>query len=949
MAGGSVTGFRSLMTRDELLSRDDIPQDVRDALLRLLSEPEPAAERALRASEERYRRITEAITDYTYTVRVERGRAVETHHGPACEAVTGYRSEDYASDPSLWYRMVYSEDRALVEDQARRALAAEDAPAIEHRLVRKDGAIRWVRNTIVPFRDGEGRLLAYDGVVTDVTERRDAEEALRERERELVTLVENAHDPIVRLDRDLRYVYCNAVVGRLLGMPAASLVGRKAQGLTTPPADPGPVNEALQHAIEAGEEREIEHSLELPGGARSFLTRIVPERDNAGRVESLLVIARDITERKRAELRAEMLKHSIDVHFDGAYWFDTDNRFVYVNSVGCQMLGYSQEQMLRLTVHDVNPKAAPERMRATWAELRQKGYFCAESVHRRSDGSEFPVEISTSYVRFGDREYACGFARDITARKRAEQTLRESEEKFSKAFRAAPVSMSIMALGDGTFLDVNDEGLRISGFSREEVVGSRVGETGWITTSDRRRLIHILRQEGRVAGLDVPFRTKSGREILGLVRGEKIVVDGRECLLAAMVDVTERRRAEEERLALERQVQHAQKLESLGVLAGGIAHDFNNLLVAILGNASLAAGSLPPGAALLAPFRDIEAAARRASELCSQLLAYSGRGTFVVEPVDLNRLIEEMVSLIRVSISKKAELRLEPAARLLAIEADATQLRQIILNLVVNASEAIGETGGTITVSTGTADAEECATLRDGQGLPPGPCAWLDVADTGAGMDAETQRRLFDPFFTTKFAGRGLGLSAVLGIVRGHHGAIRVASEPGRGTAFRVFFPLLDDVSNLARPERPAAEAGCWQREGTALVVDDDASVRTVARSMVERHGFSVLLAADGHEAIQVFREHASEIALVLLDLTMPRLGGGETLREIRTLRADVPVVLMSGYGESEAAELIAGQQVQAFLQKPFDTRRLGETLQAALGTCAAASVRSPGQAIRVD
>ncbi len=814
MASGRGNAFRSLMTLEELLARDDLPRDVRSALERLPSDAagatqEPAAERALRASEERYRRITEAITDYTYTVRVEGGRASATHHSPACEAVTGYSSEEYAADPSLWYRMVSPEDRPLVEDQARRVLTGEDAPPIEHRLVRKDGSLRWVRNSVVPHRDRDGRLLAYDGVVTDVTERRSAEE------------------------------------------------------------------------------------------------------------------------------RVEMLKHSIDVHPDGAYWMDTENRFVYVNSVGCQTLGYRLDEMLQMTVFEVNPESSPDAMRQTWELLRREGNFRGESVHRRRDGSEFPVEISTSYVRFGDREYACGFARDISARKRAEQALRESEEKFSKAFLAAPVSMSILALSDGTFLDVNDEGLRVSGFTRQEVLGRRAGETGWIAGRDRRRLIEVLHREGRVRGIDMPFRTKSGREILGLVRAEKIVVDGRECLLAAMVDVTERRRAEEERLALERRVWHAQKLESLGVLAGGIAHDFNNLLVAILGNASLANCGLAQGSPLAGALGDIEAAARRASELCSQLLAYSGRGTFVVAPVDLNQPIEEMVHLIQVSISKKVDLHLDLARRALVIEADATQLRQVVLNLVVNASEAIGEATGTIVISTGTSEAHAPARgARVADERPLGPCAYLEVRDDGSGMDAETQGRLFDPFFTTKFTGRGLGLSAVLGIVKAHHGAIEVESAPRKGTLFRVLFPLLSGVST-PRGEHATSGEGHWRGEGTVLVIDDDASVRAVAQPMVERYGFSVLLAEDGLDGVEVFRAHADGIALVLLDLTMPRLGGREVLQAIRALRKDVPIVLMSGYGESEAAGLVAGQDVQAFLQKPFDMRRLAEALQAGVAHAA--------------
>jgi signal transduction histidine kinase/CheY-like chemotaxis protein len=398
-------------------------------------------------------------------------------------------------------------------------------------------------------------------------------------------------------------------------------------------------------------------------------------------------------------------------------------------------------------------------------------------------------------------------------------------------------------------------------------------------------------------------------------------------------DITERKRAEQERRRLEAQIQHAQKLESLGVLAGGIAHDFNNLLVAVLGNASLACMNLPPDSPALAQLKDVEAAARRASDLCYQLLAYSGRGTFVIEPIDLRQLIEEMVGLMRVSVSKKAELRLELADRPLVIDADATQLRQVVLNLVVNASEAIGDSVGTITITTGAIEVK-----RGGLGdaylagdAAQGPYAYFEVADTGVGIDPETQRRLFDPFFTTKFAGRGLGLSAVLGIVRGHRGAIKVTSAPGCGTAFRVLLPLLTDATAQQPAKRPPAVAERWCGSGPVLIVDDEPGVRSFAEGVLERLGFTPLARADGRSGLKAFREHAQELKLVLLDLTMPQLGGKEVLAEIRRVRADLPVILMSGYGEADAAEPLTARQVQGFLQKPFDVAGLTAAVRMAL------------------
>ncbi len=315
----------------------------------------------------------------------------------------------------------------------------------------------------------------------------------------------------------------------------------------------------------------------------------------------------------------------------------------------------------------------------------------------------------------------------------------------------------------------------------------------------------------------------------------------------------ERLRAEAERRRLEAQVQHVQKLESLGVLAGGIAHDFNNLLMAILGNADLASRSLAavsPGQAYL---RDIETAARRAADLCRQMLAYSGKGRFVVEPVALDEIILEMTRMLEVSISKKATLTYHLAKDLPAVAADATQIRQIVMNLITNASEALGDQNGVISIATGamTCSRAYLAGTYLAETLPEGDYVWLEITDTGAGMTPAVQARMFDPFFSTKFTGRGLGMAAVLGIVRGHRGGIRVYSEPGRGTTIRVFFP----ASREALPRKSDANDANqeWRGAGTVLVVDDDETVCALACRMLAMLGFATVMAGDGRQALEVY------------------------------------------------------------------------------------------------
>jgi signal transduction histidine kinase/ActR/RegA family two-component response regulator len=401
---------------------------------------------------------------------------------------------------------------------------------------------------------------------------------------------------------------------------------------------------------------------------------------------------------------------------------------------------------------------------------------------------------------------------------------------------------------------------------------------------------------------------------------------------ALETEMAERQRMETERHAMQARVLEVQKLESLGVLAGGIAHDFNNLLVGIMGNAGLALMDLPPGTEGRERIVQIETAARRASDLARQMLAYSGKGRFVITALDVTELVREMTELLRSSIEKSVDIRYSLASNPIVIEGDATQLRQVVMNLVVNAADAIGQTGGTITLTVGRVHADRsylAGTFVD-EGLDEGDYAVIDVSDSGAGMDAATQARIFDPFFTTKSAGRGLGLAAVLGIVRAHHGALKVYSEQGKGSTFKLLLPLTkSDVVPDSWADRAPTP---WQGEGTVLVVDDEPMVRDVAQAILQRLGLSVATASDGEEAITVFAAGPNRYAAVLLDLTMPRVNGVETFRRIREIRPDAPVILMSGYNEEEASGEFAGKGLAGFVEKPFSTQALADAIERVLG-----------------
>lgn len=392
------------------------------------------------------------------------------------------------------------------------------------------------------------------------------------------------------------------------------------------------------------------------------------------------------------------------------------------------------------------------------------------------------------------------------------------------------------------------------------------------------------------------------------------------------------RDSEEEKLALQAQMFQAQKLESLGVLAGGIAHDFNNLLMSILGNTEMALINLHDDSPARKSIEKAREVSQRAAELTKQMLAYSGKGKFVIENIDMSELVENTMELLKVSIGKKVEVKYNLAPNLPQVEADATQIRQVVMNLVINASDAIGDKPGVINVTTGVieCDREYFNDVEIGKELPEMTCVYIDVTDNGCGMDEETKAKIFDPFFTTKFTGRGLGLAAVLGIVRGHKGALKITSKVGEGTTFRVLLPKSDKyVEPLQVAEKKDKE---WNGSGTVLVIDDEDTVVFVTQAMLEEIGFSVMTATDGPEGIELYRRHSDEIRAVLLDLTMPKMSGEEVLRELKKIRSDARVILNSGYNEEEIASKFSSEGFAGFLHKPYTMGRLTEKLREVLG-----------------
>ena len=544
------------------------------------------------------------------------------------------------------------------------------------------------------------------------------------------------------------------------------------------------------------------------------------------------------------------------------------------------------------------------------------------AVRLRKDGRLVNISLAISPIRDQNGKVigASHVARDITDEIRLE---------FARARLAAIVESSDDAIVSkdlkGTVQTWNKGAERVYGYSAFEMVGrpmalllpaDRPNEENVILSRLARgeRVEHFETSRMRKGGrrIDVSLSISPIHDKEGIVRGASHVAR----------DITERRLVETQQL-------HAQKLESLGVLAGGVAHDFNNLLTGILGNASLVADSLHPANPNRKILDECVNAAERAAQLTRQLLAYAGKGRFVTEPVNLSALARELSSLIQTSIPRKVAIQLELADHLPSMEADAGQIQQIIMNLIINGAEAIGESAGTVVCTTSSQMVDEAylETLgAEAQYIGVGRYVVLEVQDSGCGMDEGTLARIFDPFFSTKFTGRGLGLAAVSGIVRGHGGALKVYSEPGKGTTFKVLFPSKDG----AHSSQPAAiEVRSVGSKGqTVFIVDDEALVRNAARSTLQRYGYRIIEAKDGREAVLVFQQFAEEIDLVLLDLTMPYMNGEEVLRELQIIKPAVRVLLSSGFNEVEAIHRFTGKRLAGFLQKPYTSATLANVVR---------------------
>lgn len=641
--------------------------------------------RAVAESEESYRRITNAVTDYIYTVRTAWGEPAETIHGPACAAVTGFTPEDFACDPYLWINMVHGEDRQSVRDQAMSVLNGKAYP-FEHRITRKDGTVRWVRNTPVPHYDEQGRLISYDGLIQDITEKRMVEDALRASEERYRNIFENA--------------------------------------------------------------------------------------------------------------------------VEGIFQSTPEGRFLHVNPAMARFYGYGSPRELIDSITDIQDQI---------------------------------------YVNPADRQRFKDHLEQYGAIERFES------ERYSK---------------DGT--------------------------TVWTSVN-----AHVVRDAS----------------------GKTLYYEG------TSIDISERKKAEEENKKLQKQLFQAQKMEAIGTLAGGIAHDFNNMLMGVQGYASLMLLDTKQDHPHYEKLRGIEQQVQSGADLTRQLLGFAQGGKYEVKPTDLNELVRRTADMFgrtkrEITIHRKLNGDLYP------VDVDRGQIEQALLNLYVNAWHAM-PAGGKLYIESRNLTVVEGHSRH--YSFAPGRYVKLSVTDDGVGMDEETQQRIFEPFFTTKEMGHGtgLGLASVYGIVKSHGGVIDVYSEEGKGTTFTIYLP----ASEKEVIKEKEVSGDLLKGTETILLVDDQETVLGVGEEMLKSLGYTVISARNGREAMTIYEKDKDMIDLVILDMIMPEMTGGEAFEGLKTINDRVAVILSSGYSINGMAAKILGRGCKGFIQKPFNINELSRKLREILDT----------------
>ena len=772
---------------------------------------------------------------------------------------------------------------------------------------RKDGTNIYVEIFGVPVVI-DGKLVGAYGIYQDISERKQAEERLRESEERYRSIVEYSHDGILIVDESYRFTYVNEELCRILGRSAKEIIGQdfrkflddesrelvstryilRQKGAQTPP------RYEFNVVRKNGEKRRVEISS----------TVIKDSANNLKTVAQLL----DITERKQAE---ELFRTLFDRSPVGLFIIQ-DRNFQLINPQFLQLTGYKEDEFIGTdSLAFILPEDRNIVRENTIKILKGELTFPFELRVINKTGETRWIEQTITSIHYNGRPAVLGYYVDISERKKAEEELRDSEERLKTILDSIQAGIVCINAETHTIVDVNPAAIEMIGAPKEQIIGHVCHK--YICPAEKGKCpISDLGQE--VDKSERTLLTATGAEVPILKTVTPILLSGQAHLLDIFIDITEKKK-------LEAQLQQAQKMEAIGTLAGGIAHDFNNILQAISGYTQILLMEKEASDPDFEKLEAVEKSAQRASDLTKQLLIFSRKVESKLRPIDLKREIEQVSKMLKRTIPKMINIELHLAENLKIINADPAQIEQIMMNLGVNAMDAMPN-GGRLIFETENVilDEQYCKTHL---GAKPGHYVKLSISDTGHGMDKETIEHIFDPFYTTKETGKGtgLGLAMVYGIVKSHNGYIMCYSEPDEGTIFKIYFPVIEKETE--RVESKEEKVHIKGGNETILLVDDEEAIRELGKDILARFGYTVLIASDGETALEIYRENKKEISLVILDIIMPGMGGRKCLEELLKINPELRIIIASGYSINGPSKEVLKAGAKGFISKPYNINQI--------------------------